>query len=166
MLSSQSFFFQRENCSLFLIVFLDRLYFYDVAALLFYAWQFSFSSWNPLSVPYWFHLIYTFLRSLQFSFLFAWNFLLVTFSLQPREQNLGSGAHFLFFAWKFLSYRPFCSNYSTLYRSYYAMLHLSYISVHRNRCYFPSHFFLIAWKLLSTASSLPLYFFVKSSLNS
>ena len=78
MLNSQSFFFWRENCSLFLIVFLDKLCFYDVATLLFYAQQFSFSSWKPLSVPCCFLLIYAFLRSLQFSFLFAWNFLAIS----------------------------------------------------------------------------------------
>lgn len=107
MLNRQSFFFQRENCSLFLIVFLDRLYFYDVATLLFYARQFSFSSWKSLSVPYWFHLIYI------SAFLAVFFFVCVEFSRNKQSliaisfiflrcDVIFSAFSILFFLWKSL----------------------------------------------------------------
>lgn len=86
-LNSRTFFFQRENPSLFFIKFLNKTRSLDVAALLFCALYFSFSSWKPLSVPYWFRLIYALLLSMRLSFLFAWNFLSIS-SVKTLYSNI------------------------------------------------------------------------------
>lgn len=76
--NSQTFFFQRENPSLFLIKFLNKTWFLNVSSLLFLCPLFSFSSWKPLSVSYWFCLIYAPLHPMLLSFLFTWNFLSIS----------------------------------------------------------------------------------------
>ena len=80
-LNSQTFFFLRENSSLFLIKLLNTTSFSDVAALLFLCSFFSFSSWKPLSVPYGFRLIYAPLHPMLLSFF------CVKFSLNKQRQN-------------------------------------------------------------------------------
>ena len=81
-LTSQTFFFLRENFSLFFIKFLNKTHFSNVAALLFLCPVFFFFLWKPLSVPL---LILPYIRASAFHpALFSF---CVNFSLNKQRKN-------------------------------------------------------------------------------